>query len=99
MHGNLQNTIYMNLRQQEIEHRSHHAHVQRYDVEEALRAARRRNKPLYAPALAAVGKLLINLGQGLEQRYSRRLADVRDTMETLAVQSRPAPKTADTQSY
>ncbi|MFW5772917.1 MAG: hypothetical protein ACOCZH_06285, partial [Phototrophicaceae bacterium] len=28
-----------------------------------------------------------------------RLADVRDTMETLAVQSQPAPKTADTQSY
>ena len=99
MHGNLQNTIYMNLRQQEIEHRSRNAHVQRYDIEEALRVAQQRNKPFYAPALASVGKLLINLGQGLERRYSRRLADVRDTMETLAVQSQPAPKIADTQSY
>jgi hypothetical protein len=100
MQGDLQNTIYMNLRQQELERRSQKNDHVRYDFELSRSAARQQHKAIYAPLLASVGKLLISLGVGLVRRHSRELANVRDTMEILAVTTQSStPRTADTNSY
>ena len=99
MHNNDQNIMYMNLRRHELERRSQKNDHIRYEFNLSRSAARQQNRAIYAPVLASIGKLLINLGVGLVKRHSREVANVRDTMEVLAVTVQSTPKTADTNSY